>query len=43
VVEDNAQAQGAAWAGGLTGSFGHADGTSFTRQNRTLGMPGPSR
>ncbi|GAB3317666.1 DegT/DnrJ/EryC1/StrS family aminotransferase [Hymenobacter humi] len=29
VVEDNAQAQGAAFAGRLTGSFGHANGTSF--------------
>jgi dTDP-4-amino-4,6-dideoxygalactose transaminase len=29
VVEDNAQAQGATFAGGLTGSFGHANGTSF--------------
>lgn len=29
VVEDNAQAQGAAWKGGLTGSFGNANGTSF--------------
>ncbi|MFD2718416.1 DegT/DnrJ/EryC1/StrS family aminotransferase [Hymenobacter monticola] len=29
VVEDNAQAQGAAWAGGLTGTFGAANGTSF--------------
>ena len=29
VVEDNAQAQGAAWKGGLTGSFGDANGTSF--------------
>ncbi|MDJ0364561.1 DegT/DnrJ/EryC1/StrS family aminotransferase [Hymenobacter sp. H14-R3] len=29
VVEDNAQAQGAAWEGGLTGSFGAASGTSF--------------
>ena len=29
VVEDNAQAQGAAFAGGLTGSFGHVNGTSF--------------
>ena len=29
VVEDNAQAQGAAWAGGITGSFGHVSGTSF--------------
>ena len=29
VVEDNAQAQGAAWEGGLTGSFGAANGTSF--------------
>lgn len=29
VVEDNAQAQGAAWQGGLTGTFGNANGTSF--------------
>ncbi|RZK32608.1 MAG: DegT/DnrJ/EryC1/StrS family aminotransferase [Hymenobacter sp.] len=29
VVEDNAQAQGAAWQGGLTGTFGAANGTSF--------------
>ena len=29
VVEDNAQAQGATFAGGVTGSFGHANGTSF--------------
>lgn len=29
VVEDNAQAQGAAWKGSLTGSFGNANGTSF--------------
>ena len=29
VVEDNAQAQGAAWEGGLTGTFGAANGTSF--------------
>ena len=29
VVEDNAQAQGAAWAGQPTGSFGHVNGTSF--------------
>ena len=29
VVEDNAQAQGAAFAGGVTGSFGHVNGTSF--------------
>ena len=29
VVEDNAQAQGAAWAGQPTGSFGHVSGTSF--------------
>jgi dTDP-4-amino-4,6-dideoxygalactose transaminase len=29
VVEDNAQAQGAAWQGGLTGSFGAINGTSF--------------
>ena len=29
VAEDNAQAQGAAWEGSLTGSFGDANGTSF--------------
>lgn len=29
VVEDNAQAHGASWQGQLTGSFGHANGTSF--------------
>lgn len=29
VIEDNAQAHGAAWKGQLTGSFGHANGTSF--------------
>ena len=29
VVEDNAQSQGAAWKGGLTGSFGQVNGTSF--------------
>jgi dTDP-4-amino-4,6-dideoxygalactose transaminase len=29
VVEDNAQSQGAAFDGGLTGSFGHVNGTSF--------------
>ena len=29
VVEDNAQAQGASFKGKLTGSFGHASGTSF--------------
>lgn len=29
VVEDNAQSQGAAWQGGLTGSFGAVNGTSF--------------
>ena len=29
VVEDNAQAQGAAWDGGFTGSFGAVNGTSF--------------
>ena len=29
VIEDNAQAQGATAHGGLTGSFGHANGTSF--------------
>lgn len=29
VVEDNAQAQGASFKGKLTGSFGHANGTSF--------------
>lgn len=29
VVEDNAQAHGATWKGKRTGSFGHANGTSF--------------
>ena len=29
VVEDNAQAQGAAWQGGITGSFGEVNATSF--------------
>ena len=29
VVEDNAQSQGAAYEGGLTGSFGDVNGTSF--------------
>lgn len=29
VVEDNAQAQGATWQGGSTGSFGNVNGTSF--------------
>lgn len=29
VVEDNAQAQGATWEGGVTGSFGNVNGTSF--------------
>ena len=29
VIEDNAQAQGAAFNGKLTGSFGHLNGTSF--------------
>lgn len=29
VLEDNAQAQGATAHGGITGSFGHANGTSF--------------
>lgn len=29
VVEDNAQAQGATWQGGITGSFGAVNGTSF--------------
>lgn len=29
VVEDNAQAQGATWQGGVTGSFGNVNGTSF--------------
>ena len=29
VVEDNAQSQGAAWNGKLTGSWGHINGTSF--------------
>lgn len=29
VVEDNAQAHGATWNGKMTGSWGHANGTSF--------------
>ncbi len=29
VIEDNAQAHGASWQGKKTGSFGHANGTSF--------------
>jgi dTDP-4-amino-4,6-dideoxygalactose transaminase len=29
VVEDNAQSQGAAYQGGITGSFGHVNATSF--------------
>jgi dTDP-4-amino-4,6-dideoxygalactose transaminase len=29
VIEDNAQAQGAAFQGKITGSWGHANGTSF--------------
>ncbi|UOG75935.1 DegT/DnrJ/EryC1/StrS family aminotransferase [Hymenobacter tibetensis] len=29
VVEDNAQAQGATWQGGIAGSFGSVNGTSF--------------
>lgn len=29
VIEDNAQSQGAAWDGKLTGSWGHINGTSF--------------
>ena len=29
VVEDNAQAQGATWQSGITGSFGNVNGTSF--------------
>jgi len=29
VIEDNAQSQGASYNGKLTGSFGHANGTSF--------------
>jgi dTDP-4-amino-4,6-dideoxygalactose transaminase len=29
VVEDNAQSQGATWQGGITGSFGQINGTSF--------------
>ena len=29
IVEDNAQAQGATWEGGVTGSFGAVNGTSF--------------
>ncbi|HEX8507114.1 MAG TPA: DegT/DnrJ/EryC1/StrS family aminotransferase, partial [Hymenobacter sp.] len=39
VLEDNAQAQGAAFAGRLTGSFGHANGTSFY-PNKNLGALG---
>jgi dTDP-4-amino-4,6-dideoxygalactose transaminase len=42
VVEDNAQAQGAAFAGQLTGSFGVASGTSFypTKNLGALGDAG---
>ena len=42
VVEDNAQAQGAAFAGQLTGSFGHANATSFypTKNLGALGDAG---
>ena len=29
IVEDNAQSQGATWQGGLTGSFGQVNGTSY--------------
>ena len=29
VVEDNAQSQGATWQGGVTGSFGNVNGTSY--------------
>lgn len=42
VVEDNAQAQGATFAGQLTGSFGHANATSFypTKNLGALGDAG---
>lgn len=42
VVEDNAQAHGAAWAGRATGSFGHANATSFypTKNLGALGDAG---
>lgn len=42
VVEDNAQAQGAAFDGQLTGSFGHANATSFypTKNLGALGDAG---
>lgn len=42
VVEDNAQAQGATYAGQLTGSFGQASGTSFypTKNLGALGDAG---
>lgn len=42
VVEDNAQSQGAAYAGILTGSFGHVNGTSFypTKNLGALGDAG---
>ena len=42
VVEDNAQAQGATFAGRLTGSFGHASATSFypTKNLGALGDAG---
>lgn len=42
VVEDNAQAQGASWAGQLTGSFGQVNATSFypTKNLGALGDAG---
>lgn len=42
VVEDNAQAHGATWAGQPTGSFGHANATSFypTKNLGALGDAG---
>jgi len=42
VVEDNAQAHGAAWRGKLTGSFGHINGVSFypTKNLGALGDAG---